>query len=152
MSTHHQARFSVRVEPFLMVLAILLAPLASYAPALAQSETPQIVSPEVVHTGTGPTGYEVTFRYYDPTATNVRIKGEWFFSDDANSSASPATSAGYLPSEWMPGYFPIAYPNSTAANWPVNEMTLDPSTGVWSFTTPLPSGVFTYARRSECDD
>jgi len=32
-------------------------------------------SPEVIHTGTAPTGYEVTFRYYDPSATTVQIRG-----------------------------------------------------------------------------
>lgn len=148
MTSYHKPRFYLRLVPFLMILVMLLAPIAGFASANAQSETPQIVSPEVVHTGTAPTGYEVTFRYYDPTATRVRIKGEWYFSDDANSSTT--TSAGYLPSQWKPGDFPIAYPNATAANWPVADMTLDPSTGIWSYTTPLPSGVFTYAFYVNC--
>ena len=30
------------------------------------------LAPKVVKTNTAPTGYEVTFRYYDPTATSVR--------------------------------------------------------------------------------
>ncbi len=29
---------------------------------------------------TAPTKYTVTFRYYDPTATTVQVRGEWFFS------------------------------------------------------------------------
>ncbi len=33
----------------------------------------------IKHTRRGPTGYEVTFRYYAPQATRVQIKGEWYF-------------------------------------------------------------------------
>src|SRR5512136_1313958 len=155
MFTKHQPLRYFRVVAILAALAMFLVPIASHSFVAAQSAAPQSVSPEVVHTGTGPTGYEVTFRYYAPTATSVRIKGEWYFSDDAHSSTAPyggttGTSAGYLPSQWKPGDFPIASPNQTAANWPVNDMTLDPSTGVWSFTTPLPSGVFTYAFYVNC--
>src|SRR3954451_515276 len=85
-------------------------------------------SPEVVHTGQGPTGYTVTFRYYAPTATSVRLRGEWFFSDAAHTTTT--SSAGRLPSQWQPGDFPIASPNSgAAANWPVVQMTLDAATG-----------------------
>ncbi|HUA05182.1 MAG TPA: alpha/beta hydrolase-fold protein [Solirubrobacteraceae bacterium] len=106
-------------------------------------------SPEVIHTGTPPTGYEVTFRYYDPGATTVQIRGEWFFSNAANTSTS--TSQGLLPSEWSPGDFPIANPNDgPAANWPVAQMSLDRSTGVWSYTTPLPSGTYTYGFYVNC--
>ena len=109
----------------------------------------RLVSPEVVHTGTAPTGYEVTFRYYEPSATSVRIRGEWFFSDPAHTTLT--SSQGLLPSQWQPGDFPIAYPNQgPAANWPVAEMTLDQATGVWSYTTPLPSGTFTYGFYVDC--
>ncbi len=150
MSTHHRPLRYFRVVAVLVALAMCLAPLATQSFVAAQSAAPQIVSPEVVHTGIGPTGYEVTFRYYDPTATNVRIKGEWYFSDATSANASPATSAGRLPAQWQVGDFPIAYPNSPAANWPVNDMTFDAATGIWSFTTPLPSGVFTYAFYKNC--
>jgi enterochelin esterase-like enzyme len=107
------------------------------------------LSPEVIHTGTGPTGYEVTFRYYDPSATTVQIRGEWYFSNAAETSTS--SSQGLLPSQWAPGDFPIAFPNEgPAPNWPVAQMTLDSSTGVWSYTTPLPSGTFTYGFYVNC--
>ena len=106
-------------------------------------------SPEVTHTGTAPTGYEVTFRYYDPGATTVQIRGEWYFSNAANTTTS--SSAGILPSQWAPGDFPIAFPNQgPAPNWPVAQMTEDASTGVWSYTTPLPSGTFTYGFYVNC--
>ena len=106
-------------------------------------------SPELIHTGTAPTGYEVTFRYYDPSATTVQIRGEWYFSNAANTTTT--SSAGLLPSQWAPGDFPIAFPNQgPAPNWPVAQMTENPSTGVWSYTTPLPSGTFTYGFYVNC--
>ena len=110
-----------------------------------------VVSPEVVHTGTGPTGYTVTFRYYDgnPATTNVKIRGEWYLSDAAHTTTT--TSAGRLPSQYLPGDFPIANPNQgAAANWPVIPMTQDPTTLVWSTTTPMPPGTWTYGFLKNC--
>src|SRR3954452_19815342 len=113
-----------------MTAALVLAP-------AAHAQTPAVVSPEVTHTGTAPTGYSVTFRVYDPTATRMRIRGEWFFSGLTDTTTT--TSAGRLPSQWKLGDFPIANPNSgAAANWPVADMTLDQATGIWSYTTPMP--------------
>ena len=63
-----------------------------------------------------------------------------------------AGSEGLLPPRWRPGDFPIAYPNSTARNWPVTTMAEDRRTGVWSYTVPLPSGVFTYGFYINCPD
>jgi enterochelin esterase-like enzyme len=106
-------------------------------------------SPEVLHTGTAPTGYTVTFRYYDPSATTVQIRGEWFFSNPAQTTTT--SSQGLLPTQWQPGDFPIAFPNQgPAPNWPVAQMTLDQRTGIWSYTTPLPSGTFTYGFYVNC--
>lgn len=105
-------------------------------------------SPEVIRTGRPPTGYEVTFRFRDPTATSVQIKGEWYFSKPAQTTTT--SSQGLLPSQWSPGDVPIAYPNSFAANWPVASMTENSRTGVWSYTTPLPSGVFNYGFFVNC--
>ena len=66
-----------------------LAVLAFAAPA--QAQTPSVVSPEVTHTGTAPTGYTVTFRISDPAATRMRIRGEWFFSSAAGSEIRKVT-------------------------------------------------------------
>jgi enterochelin esterase-like enzyme len=106
------------------------------------------LSPEVRYTGQGPTGYTVTFQYWDPSATSVQIKGEWYFSSPSQTTTT--SSQGLLPSQWSPGDFPIPYPNATAANWPVTAMTKNSRTGVWSYTTPLPSGVFTYGFFVNC--
>jgi enterochelin esterase-like enzyme len=104
--------------------------------------------PLAQRTGKSPTGYQVTFRYWAPAASSVRIEGEWYFSSP--SQTTMASSQGLLPTEWRPGDFPIAYPNSTARNWPVTSMSYDHRTGLWSYTTPLPSGVFTYGFYVNC--
>src|SRR3954447_19764449 len=92
-----------------MTAALVLAP-------AAHAQTPAVVSPEVTHTGTAPTGYTVTFRVYDPAATRMRIRGEWFFSGVADTTTT--SSAGRLPSQWRLGDFPIANPNAGAAGNP----------------------------------
>ena len=86
--------------------AVALGALALAPAAHAQT----VVSPEVTHTGTAPTGYTVTFRIADPTATRMRIRGEWFFSSAADTTTT--SSAGRLPSQWRVGDFPIANPNA----------------------------------------
>src|SRR5215470_11731093 len=139
---------------YLVALLVALVPLLASSGVVTPSalaDPTMIVSPEVVHTGTGPTGYTVTFRYYDgnPATTNVKIRGEWYLSDAARTTTT--TSAGRLPSQYMPGDFPIANPNNgAAANWPVIPMTQDPTTLVWSYTTPLPPGTWTYGFLKNC--
>jgi enterochelin esterase-like enzyme len=136
-----------------LIAAIVLVGFSS-TPGVAANAAPTMKSPQVTHTGRGPTGYTVTFRYFDPKATSVQIKGEWYFSSPDQTTTS--TSLGLLPSQWRPGDFPIAFPNSPAANWPVismtnvHKMTKDADTGVWSYTTPLPSGTFTYGFFVDC--
>lgn len=109
------------------------------------------LAPVVEHTGQGPTGYAVTFRYANPSALAVFIKGEWSFGRPsgwpllAGTSAQPViVSQGILPQDWRPGDVPIAHPNSVRPNWPVLPMDRQ-ADGTWAFTTPLPSGVFTYS-------
>ena len=74
--------------------------------------------------------------------TRVQIKGDG--SSRTRSRPRAPVPRGCCASQWQPGDVPIAYPNATAANWPVSDMTEDKTTGIWSFTTPLPSGTFTY--------
>ncbi|HZC53033.1 MAG TPA: Ig-like domain repeat protein [Mycobacterium sp.] len=130
-------------------VALALAPAASAI--TAPHPTPDSFSPRLVHTGTGPTGYQVTFRIDDPTATRMRIKGEWSFSSAADIAADPTNPNPRNGNTWQPGDFPLASPNAgSAPNWPVEDMVKDDATGVWSFTTALPSGVFTYAYYRDC--
>jgi enterochelin esterase-like enzyme len=130
-----------------LIATIVLVGFSS-APGVAAKAAPKLNSPQVTHTGRGPTGYKVTFRYFDPSATSVQIKGEWYFSSPSQTTTS--TSQGLLPWKWKPGDFPIDYPNAPAANWPVINMTKSAKTGVWSYTTPLPSGTFTYGFFINC--
>jgi enterochelin esterase-like enzyme len=131
-------------------LCLAFAPGAASAQPLDKPSASEL-GPQVIHTGTGPTGYSVTFRIYDPSATSMRIKGEWSFASAAEIAADPTNSTPAYGSDWQPGDFPLASPNAgPAANWPVTAMTEDATTGVWSYTTPLPSGVFTYAFYPDC--
>ena len=108
-------------------------------------------SPVVRHTGKAPTGYEVTFRYRDAHAKLVQIEGDWSFSSPA---VAPAVEA-LPPSQWERGDFPInanqlaQFQAGVKLTWPVANMTKD-AKGVWSYTTPLPSGVFDYELVVDC--
>lgn len=129
---------------------VTATPASAFVPQGASSQvgSGNSFSPQVVHTAQGPTGYAVTFRFKDPTATRVQIKGEWYFSDPAQTTTT--SSQGLLPQQWVPGVVPMAYPQSTGANWPVQNLTQDGRTGIWSITVPLPSGMFTYGFFVNC--
>jgi enterochelin esterase-like enzyme len=112
------------------------------------------LSPEVRHTGKPPTGYEVTFRYRDPAASRVQIKGDWYFADPTrlpprSTFTETIVTPAILPNEWKPGFFPIQSPNTNAPGFPVSDM-VKGDDGVWTFTTPLPSGVFGYGFYIDC--
>jgi len=148
-----------------VVLTMLLVPFGSYLNGAAQSVTSaeavgndDNLPPLITHNpNTGPTGYTVTFRYRNPSATRVQIKGEWFFERPselpqlAGTPGNPVQTPGLLPSEWQSGDVPIAFPNSTNPNWPVIDMKRN-GQGIWTYTTPLPSGVFTYGFYVDCED
>ncbi len=134
----------------LVTVAIACSLVSAATAAGTPQGAPARFSPQVVHTGTAPTGYEVTFRVHDPSATRMRIKGEWSFSSAADIAAAPLNPNPRLPEQWQPGDFPLQSPNGPNANWPVADMAKDPDTGVWSYTTPLPSGVFTYRLYRDC--
>jgi enterochelin esterase-like enzyme len=142
---------SVLVAAFVAVLGALFS---ICSPAAAAERA--VHSPEVTHTGKGPTGYTVTFRYANPTAKKVQIKGEWFFARPSELPQIAATpdhpvveSQGLRPEDWRPGDFPLQRPNSTGPNFPIADMTKGKD-GVWTYTTPLPSGTFTYAFFVDC--
>jgi len=106
-------------------------------------------SPVVRYTGRPPTGYTVTFRYRDPRAKTVLIQGEWYFSNPALTTAT--SSQGLLPSQWKAGDVATGSPApSTPDGWPVISMEKDPRSGVWSYTTPLPSGYYNYGFYPNC--
>jgi enterochelin esterase-like enzyme len=151
---------SVRASVTLFLAVACVLSLACAQPATAERP---IRSPEVIHTGKAPTGYTVTFRYLNPNAKKVQIKGEWYFARPSGmAQVTPAPGfpvfegQGILPKDWQPGDFPLVKfdpkdPYSLGGNWPVTDMTKDKD-GVWTYTTPLPSGVFTYGFLVDCAD
>ncbi len=136
--------------PVVALTAALLGLLVGSGSSQAQT-TGSALSPVVQRTGKLPTGYTVTFRYRNPGATSVYLWGEWYFSSPGH--ASPYSSQGLVPTQWEPGDFPLGWPNiGTTAGWPLSNMAEDRRTGVWSYTTPLPSGEFNYAFAVDCTD
>ncbi len=142
----------------LSTLLVGLCPLSAAKGTGSAAAKPShlVRSPQVVHTGTGPTGYIVTFRYVNPHAKRIQIKGEWSFErpwDLPQLSPTPnhpiVEGQGLLPPQWRPGDVPLQKPNSTSPNFPVADMKKGED-GVWTYTTPLPSGVFTYSFIVDC--
>jgi enterochelin esterase-like enzyme len=154
--SHRWHRFPRRGRTVLAVAVLVLAAAGLAGPPGADAApSSRHFSPQVVHTGSGPTGYEVTFRFKDPAATSVKLEGEWYFTNPYELPAltsgpdSNVQTTGTLPSQWRPGDIPISYPNSSFGQWPVVEMTKGHH-GIWTYTTPLPSGVFNYAFYVDC--
>lgn len=130
--TPHRPRWWARVAAAASVGALLLTGLPAGTQAMAASD----LGPTVVKTDTGPTGYEVTFRYEAPAdVTSVQINGEWFFS---RAYSLLALNGGDARSgdEWQPK-------DIVAGPWGSREMTKG-TDGVWTWTTALPSGTFSY--------
>ena len=107
------------------------------------------MGPTLTHTGKGPTGYEVTFRISAPAATTMLIKGEWSFASLDKIESNPNNNNPILPAQWQPGDFALQNPNSPGEGWPIASMTKD-KTGVWSYTIPLPSGLWDYQFYADC--
>jgi len=77
------------------------------------------------------------------------IQGEWYFSNPALTTAT--SSQGLLPSQWKAGDVATGWPApSTPDGWPLISMKKNARTGVWSYTTPLPSGYYNYGFYVDC--
>ncbi|GKT48759.1 endo-1,4-beta-xylanase Z [Colletotrichum spaethianum] len=99
-------------------------------------------------TGRGPTGYEVDFKYTNTTASRVLIGGGIQpFTDQFHTTLE--TNGMYDPHTYQPGDFYVKSRPAVNFEWPY-EMTVDKK-GVWSYTTPLPSGVYSFAYLVDCD-
>lgn len=108
-------------------------------PAVADTPPDLDLGPHVVRTDDGPTGYSVTFRYDAPDGVeSVRIWGEWQFSDPA-VIVDTTTAEGRFGADWKPG--DIVAPS--APGFLLSQMTKGED-GIWSWTTPLPAGTFSY--------
>jgi len=136
-----------RCRPVVAIAALFGLLLVGSAPAAAGSGAPARLQlgPNVIRTNEGPTGYEVTFRYDAPDdVTSVQIRGEWQFSDPS-VIVDLTSPEGKWPWDWEPGDVLAPLP----AGWLTAEMTKG-SDGIWTWTTPLPSGTHSYHYLHEC--
>ncbi|KAL7622887.1 hypothetical protein AAE478_006566 [Parahypoxylon ruwenzoriense] len=105
-------------------------------------------------TDKGPTGYEVDFRYTNKTANRVLIGGGMqAFSDQFHTTLE--TRAWYNPRDYQPGDFYVSHgaPPGPDYRWPyeMERSENEGEDGVWTFTTPLPSGIYSYAYLIDCN-
>lgn len=110
-----------------------------YVENLSYRQYANLKETTVIKDATSPTGFYVTFRYFDPGAERVRIRGEWSLYRQVSNSLF--LDGWYSPADWADGMFPL---QADVADWPAFEMTKDESTGIWSYTIPLPSGTWSY--------
>ncbi|KXX81517.1 Endo-1,4-beta-xylanase Z [Madurella mycetomatis] len=106
----------------------------------------------------GPTGYEVDFRYVNATAKRVLIGGGIQpFTDQFHTTGTSYRSNGrYDPHDYQPGDFYISNPSpmlpaEPAYRWPYEMELSEPEEGVWTYTTPLPSGTYSFAYLVNCN-
>ncbi|XXH04024.1 hypothetical protein Hte_010435 [Hypoxylon texense] len=106
-------------------------------------------------TDKGPTGYEVDFKYVNTTASRVLIGGGLqAFTDQYHTTLE--SRAWYDPHDYQPGDFYVSYGSpEDGYEWPYEMMKSegggDDNEGVWTYTTPLPSGIYSYAYLVDCD-
>ncbi|KAK4111753.1 carbohydrate esterase family 1 protein [Canariomyces notabilis] len=108
-------------------------------------------------TGRPPTGYEVDFRYVNATAKRVLIGGGIQpFTDQFHATGTSYRFNGrYDPHEYQPGDFYVSNPSpqlpaEPAYKWPY-EMKKVSDDGVWTYTAPLPSGIYSFAYLVDCN-
>lgn len=137
-STRHIARHRLFASGIL-ALSLIAAGSSSFA---AEQDEQLPLGPTVTRTDTGPTGYEVTFRYEAPAnVDSVQIYGEWFFSQP-DRITTLGGGEHRIPALWQPGDVPNA-------PWKLLEMNQGDD-GIWELKVPLPSGTFSYSFTHEC--
>ncbi|OIW23786.1 alpha/beta-hydrolase [Coniochaeta ligniaria NRRL 30616] len=104
----------------------------------------------------GPTGYEVEFRYVNTTAERVLIGGgiQPFTDQFHTTGTSYRVNGRYNPHDYRPGDFYISnsgLPAEPAYKWPYEMTQSAAGDGVWTYTTPLPSGLYSYAYLVDCN-
>jgi enterochelin esterase-like enzyme len=139
--TKHRSLTGKRAARFAAVATLVstLALWGASGPAIAQTDDAPDLGPQVVKTDAGPTGHSVTFRYDAPDdVERVRIWGEWQFSDPG-VIVNTTSAEGRFGADWKAG--DVIAPS--APGFLLSDMTKDQD-GVWSWTTPLPAGTFSY--------
>lgn len=109
-------------------------------------------------TNRGPTGYEVDFRYVNTTAKRVLIGGGLQpFTDQWHTTGTSYRFNGrYDPHDYQPGDFYVSNPSPQLPaephyKWPYEMDRSSSQDGLWTYTTPLPSGLYTFAYLVDCN-
>jgi len=119
-----------RILGFTLLLAICLT-LFSGIPVFA--EEPEIVEgATVTKDPNSPTGYTVTFVYYNPNATRVQLAGDLTLRD-----VNDTTNVRYQPEEWQTGRYHVGGTEF------LRDMTKDEN-GYWSVSIPMHAGGLSY--------
>ncbi|MDR3201648.1 MAG: hypothetical protein LBT54_00680, partial [Bifidobacteriaceae bacterium] len=136
---HHRSRPARSFVASLAALS-LAATIAAVASAGIATAAPPTVGPYVTHTGTGPTGYEVTINFSAPTASQVEVYAEWAFATPNGS----AIGTPHGPDAWAPGDVP------SGGSWWYSPMSDADGDGIWTFTSPMPPGTYSYTFLADC--
>lgn len=127
----------------------MMAPCAALT-ALAFGASLVAGSVTIRKTGTAPTGYEVDFKYTNASANRILIGGGLQpFTDQFHTTMR--SSALYNPKDYKAGDFYIATFPPEDYVWPYEMVSSSDESGEWTFTTPLPSGVYSFAYLVDCD-
>ncbi|KAK8086742.1 hypothetical protein PG994_001716 [Apiospora phragmitis] len=127
----------------------MMAPYSALT-ALALGASLAAGSVTIRKTGTAPTGYEVDFKYTNASANRILIGGGLQpFTDQFHTTMG--SSALYDPKDYKAGDFYIAARTPEDYVWPYEMVPAADESGAWTFTTPLPSGVYSFAYLVDCD-
>jgi enterochelin esterase-like enzyme len=139
--TQHRRRW-LRTSLLAVLAAGALAVGTIAAAPAAMGDEQLDLGPTLIETGTGPSGYAMTFRYQAPAEVEqVHIYGDWTYSVPENVTCD-GCGDGRPPWEWQPG-------DVAATQWRTIPMELGDD-GVWEVTVPLPAGTFRYAFTHDC--
>ncbi len=117
----------------LSLVAALLMFMSLGSSAIAFADDPAIVQgPTVTADPASPTGYFVTFVYYNPNATGVRLAGDLTLLD-----VNTGPSVRYQPEDWQLGRY-----HAGGVEF-LRDMTKD-ADGYWSATIPMHAGGLSY--------
>ncbi len=113
-----------------LVLSLLVC--LTFVGCLANKTEGITQGPTVVADSTSPTGYSVTFVYYNPNAEQVKLAGDLTLLDSTTGSATRLQ-----PEEWETGMY------HTGGTEFLRDMTKDEE-GNWSVTIPMHAGALSY--------
>ncbi|MEJ2653245.1 MAG: alpha/beta hydrolase-fold protein [Gammaproteobacteria bacterium] len=116
----------------LMILSVFAMPSVASAANSAQDSVPPVQGPTVTADPASPTGYTVTFVYYNPNATQVQLAGDLTLLD-----VNIGPSIRYQPEEWQTGRYHVGGVEF------LRDMTKD-ADGYWSASIPMHAGGLSY--------